>query len=98
MLGIFKIISKECTKADGEKFFAHALINPETKRKIDFRFKLHAPNRDLIQKSGKFKVIIDTKNMSYTNAYEYPRIYCDGIEGLAENDEELSPTLDGHIE
>lgn len=92
MLGVYKIISKEISTTDGKKFFAHAIIHPETKRKIDFRFKLEATNQSIIQKAGKHKVVIDTDKMSYTEAYEYPRIYCDGIEGIATDDAELSET------
>lgn len=93
MLGVYKIISKQVSMANGKTFYAHALIHPETKKKIDFRFKLNATNTELIQKDGKFRVVIDTEKMSYTELYEYPRIYCDGIERLATDEDALSESL-----
>ena len=92
MLGVYKIISKEITHKN-KTFFAHALIHPESKKKIDFRFKLKATNAELIQKTGKFKVVIDMDKVSYTDLYEYPRIYCDGIERLATDEEALSESF-----
>ena len=88
---VYKVVVKECTTSDGKKkFFAFALIHPESKRKIDLRFKLEAVNYKVLEKTGKHKVVIDDNKLSYTEAYEYPRIYCEDIERLADEDEEVS--------
>lgn len=88
MVREYKIISKECVTKDGKKkFFAFSLIHPESRKRIDFRFKLNAENKHLIEKAGHHRVLIDDTAVSYTESYEYPRIYCDDIVGIVEDEE-----------
>jgi hypothetical protein len=86
MVREYKIIAKECVTKDGKKkFFAFSIIHPESKKRIDFRFKLTAVNKHLIEKAGHHLVMIDDTAISYTESYEYPRIYCDDIVGVVED-------------